>query len=433
MIMDYVPASEIVCQVDVPAFASDQYVASDDFFPDHFTFSPHTLEMTLEEKVGQLLMVHFHGEKANEEARVLVQEVHIGAVIYYNWANGLTSPEQVRGLSVGLQKMTRANRLPIPLLIAVDQEGGRIARLKAGFTHFPGNQVLGLMEDPSVVEKCAFVVGQELKAVGVNMNLAPVVDVDSNPLNPVIGDRSFSCFPDKVSLFASSAIKGFRRAGVITSLKHFPGHGDVEVDSHLDLPVIGKSREELERIELFPFARLASQADTIMTAHLLVPALDSEYCATLSKKTLQFLRGNLFFKGVIISDSLVMEGILKEYSLEEAAVLAINAGCDMLILGGKQLVGGIIERELKLGDVLRLRDFLVEAVRTGIITERRLNGAVKRVLELKDRYKLLDDYSVSQPDWRKVVNAPESQAFAEKISLLSLEILNGAKPAIKIE
>lgn len=137
--------------------------------------------MSLEEKVGQILMVHFHGEVANDDAKILVQDAKVGSIIYYNWSNGLISPAQVQGLSAGLQQLAKENRIPIPLLIAADQEGGVVARLQSGFTSFPGNRALGETSDPNLAELSALAMGQELQAVGINMNLAPVVDVNSNP------------------------------------------------------------------------------------------------------------------------------------------------------------------------------------------------------------------------------------------------------------
>jgi beta-N-acetylhexosaminidase len=314
--------------------------------------------MTLEEKVGQVLMVHFNGRRVNEDAKTLVQGTKVGAIIYYNWSNGLTSAEQVKELSEGLQNLARATPRAIPLLIATDQEGGVVARLRSGFTSFPGNRALGETGDPNLAEEAAFVMGKELLSVGINMNLAPVVDVDSNPKNPVIGARSFGNRPEIVALFGKRALDGFRRAGVIATLKHFPGYGDVAVDPHKDLPVIDKSQEDLEKVELFPFAKLASVADAIMTAHILVPALDAKYCATLSEKTLRYLREQIGFQGVIVADSLVMEGVLKQCSsVDEASILALNAGCDLLI---------------------------VKAVQSGRLAEEKLNQSVERVLRLKN-------------------------------------------------
>ena len=347
-------------------------------------------KMSLEEKVGQLLMVHFHGEVANEDARILVQEVKVGGIIYYNWANGLHSPEQVRTLSHGLQILAQKNRVPLPLFIAVDQEGGKVARLQKGFTIFPGNKALGDTNNPQLAFDAAFTMGCELHAVGVNLNFAPVVDVNNNPKNQVIGTRSFGNDPEKVALFGSNALQGFKKAKIMATLKHFPGHGDVEVDSHVDLPMIHKSIEDLEKIELLPFSKLASSADMIMTAHLLVPAFDKDNCSTLSEKTLNYLKNKIGFQGVIISDSLVMEGVLKKcQTIDEAVIQAFNAGCDILLLGGKQLIGGNANLELSVEDVKRIHSSIVNGIKSGRISEKRLHQAIEKILKLKIKISFL--------------------------------------------
>ncbi len=382
-------------------------------------------DLTLEEKIGQLLMVHFNGEQANDDAKTLVKDIHAGGFIYYNWANGLTSPEQVKSLGLGLQKLAKETRLSIPLFIAADQEGGVVARLSQGFTIFPGNKALGMTGEPKLAEQSAFAMGRELQTVGVNFNLSPDVDVNINPRNPTIGIRSFSDSPETVAIFGEKALQGYRKAGIITSLKHFPGHGDVGVDSHYNLPVVNKSKEELSEVELFPFARLASQADSIMTAHILVPALDPENCSTLSKKTLDFLKKDLGFQGVILSDSLVMEGVLKKCgSVDEAAIQALSAGCDILILGGKDLIGGNTKVELSVADVKHIHRSLVEAVKNERISEQRLNEAVEKVLELKFRY-LLSSVK-GHP-----VNTPENQALAQKIASLAIRVIKNDTASLK--
>ncbi len=350
-------------------------------------FASRVHEMTLEEKVGQLLMVHFNGEVANEDARFLIQETQVGGIIYYNWSNGLTSPEQVCNLSLGLQELAQENRLSIPLVIAVDQEGGKVTRLREGFTELLGNSSLGETGDPGLARESALIAGKELRAVGITLNLAPVVDVNVNPQNPVIGARSFSHDPQVVADFGKAALEGYRESGISACLKHFPGHGDVTVDSHQDLPIVSKSMKELEEVELFPFAKLSSTADAIMTAHLLVPVFDEENCSTLSAKTLSYLRDTLLFEGVIITDSLVMEGVLKKCkTVDEAAIQALNAGCDLLLLGGKQLVGEDRCLELTPKDIQRIHRSLMDAVKSGRIQEGRVDEAVEKILKLKYQY-----------------------------------------------
>lgn len=374
--------------------------------------------ISLEEKVGQLLMVHFQGEVPNEDARILIQDVKVGGIIYYNWSNGLHSPPEVQALSAGLQQLTEKNQHPIPLLIATDQEGGIVARLTKGFTKFPGNKALGESGEPSLAYAAALAMGQEMHVVGVNMNLAPVVDVNSNPRNPIIGVRSFGEDPETVIAYAEKILDGYRQAEIIATLKHFPGHGDTEIDSHEDLPVVLKSIEELEKVELLPFMRLAESAPVIMTAHLLVPALDPHYCSTLSAKTLSYLRNKIGFQGVIIADSLVMQGVLKKcQNIDEAAIQALNAGCDIVLLGGKQLVGEH-NIELTVNDVKRIHSSLVKAVQENRITEERLNQAVGRILALKKRYIVS---KAEQKPLDQVINTEDHREIAQEIASRALK------------
>lgn len=341
-------------------------------------------EMSLEEKVGQLLMAHFIGEQVNDDAKTLIQEIKVGAIIYYNWSNGLHSPEQVQTLSLNLQELAKQNQHQIPLLIATDQEGGRVSRLNGGFTKMPGNGEIGETSDPTRAFEAAFRTGELLRSVGINMNLAPVVDINSNPKNPVIGNRSFGNSAEIVVRFGEQALRGYKQAHVISTLKHFPGHGDVSLDSHEDLPVLMKNMNELEQQELVPFKQLSNQADAIMTAHILVPAFDEENCSTLSEKTLNYLKETIGFKGLIIADSLVMKGVIKKsQTVDEAAIQALKAGCDILILGGRLLNDYLSDNELNISDVRRIHQSIVAAIKNGRVSEKRLNEAVQKILKLK--------------------------------------------------
>ncbi len=373
--------------------------------------------MSLDEKVGQLLIAHFHGDEANEEAQILINQVCIGGIIYYEWANGLSSPSQVQELSNGLQKLAREGRSGIPLFISVDQEGGRVCRLKSGFTVFPSNWTIGQAQDPQLAERCAYAMGTEMRAVGINVNFAPVVDVNSNPQNPVIGTRSYSSSSEVVAEFAQCALNGYHRARVISTLKHFPGHGDVTSDSHDTLPILDKSKEELLCVELYPYQRLIQDADMVMTAHILVHALDADACATFSQKILRdLLRSELGFQGVVISDSLIMKGAMDQNSsIEEAAMRAFNAGCDILLFGGRQLVGKQVNHELTAEDIARIHRFLVNAVKEGQISEERLDASVKRILDLKSKYGLFNASLPTEKDIVQYVHTEENQRLANGI------------------
>lgn len=384
------------------------------FFP---CYANSLAEMTIDEKIGQLLIVHFNGEEVNEDAKNLIQKVHVGGFIYYNWANGLHSPSQVTSLSFGLQELARQTRTSLPLFISIDQEGGVVSRLTTGFTVFPGNQALGKTKDETLAKQAAFAMGEEMRAVGVNFNFSPVVDINTNPDSP-IGLRAFGDSPSLVISFAKNTLQGYEKARIMTALKHFPGLGDVEVDAHQELPIIKKSKQELQQLEFLPFAQLCDYADSIITSHVLIPDLDPIYCATLSKKILDLLRKEIAFSGLIIADSLVMEGLLKNCaSVDEAALLAINAGCDMLILGGKQLIGSNANFELTVRDVERMHRFLVEQVKKGELREERVNQAVERILALKNKH----NFSFENGDFCHL-NTHSHKLLAKKIASLALEI-----------
>ena len=394
-----------------------------------FLFCLYTLHslacasLSLEEKVGQLLLVHFHGEDSNEEAKILVQEIGVGGIVYYNWANGLNSPEQVQSLSCGLQRLAKKTQAALPLFIAIDQEGGVVTRLQKGFTLFPGNKALGETHNPDLAEAAALAMGEELQAVGINLNFAPVVDIDTNHQNPVIGLRAFGEDPETVTAFGLKTLQGFKQANIIASLKHFPGHGGVTVDSHVDLPVIYKSLDELKQMELIPFSTLAAEADLIMTGHLLVPALDQENCSTLSKRTLTYLREQIGYQKAIISDSLVMEAILKNrLSVDEAAIRALEVGCDILLLGGRHLQNSHGYLELEVKDIKRIKESIVDAIQKGRLSEERLNQAFEKVLQLKMNY-LSFEILENPPDLSQHVNTSKHRRIAQEIVSLSLRNL----------
>lgn len=387
-----------------------------------FAQTPLLDQMTLEEKVGQILMVHFHGEVVNEDALCLIENAHVGGFIFFNWSNGLSSPEQVQQLTLELQAQAQQTPIGIPLFLAVDHEGSIVTRLKHGFTVYPGNGAIAKTGSPHYALRCAKAMGEELKAVGINMTLGPVVDVNSNLLNPIIGVRSFSVIPEVVTTFGRAALEGYRNSDTIAVLKHFPGHGDVTQDSHYDLPVVNKSIHQLTSTELYPFMNLAPHADMIMTSHLLVPALDPFTCATLSKTIItDLLRNKIGFQGVIISDSLVMQGLLKGCPcIEEAAIRAFEAGNDILILGGLQLLSEKKGLELTVNQILKVYHSLLEAVKTGRISNARLNASVARILHLKEKYHLFDYQFPDVLEIKQKVNNAEHKKLAQEIAYHAL-------------
>ncbi len=351
--------------------------------------------MTLEEKVGQMFMAYFDGHEANENAEKLLRETKIGGIILYNWANGLTNPYQVQKLSLGLQELA-AQHVGIPLLIAADQEGGVVSRLQEGFTEFPGNAALGRTEQPELAYEVAQCIGKEMKCVGVNFNLAPVVDIHNNPM---IGLRSFGEDPTEVMQFGRASLEGYKNVGVLSCLKHFPGLGDAVIDPHRGLPVVTKSLDELMECELYPYAQLVGQSAAIMTGHILFPQIDPENCATLSARILQgILRDRLHFQGVLITDSLSMQGVQEGYeTLEEVALRALEAGNDILLIGGRDLQKQMDE-ETHVDALIHLFHYIVSLVKEGEISEERIDASVRRVLQLKEKVALTSEPNQNRLD-----------------------------------
>ncbi len=378
--------------------------------------------MTLEEKVGQLFLTYFDGECVNEHATRLIRETKIGGIIYYNWANGLDEPDNVRKMSNDLQEL--ANQyIGIPLFIAIDQEGGLVSRLQKGFTEFPGNAALGRTDQLELAYEASYFMGQELRAVGVNLNLAPVVDVNNNRENPIIGIRSFSEDKKAVTAFGKNSMKGFKDSGVISCLKHFPGHGDVAVDSHRSLPIVDKSFEEINEIELFPFRKLLADAPAMMTAHILFTQLDPKNCATLSSLILQdFLRKKLNFKGVLITDSLAMQGVVKGYAnMERVVIKAFEAGNDILLIGGRDLHNQV-DGKSNIDEIIRLYHCLLDAIRDGKISEDRLNASVSRILKLKKEAGLFGRQFSTDQNLNETLQRKEHLQLAREIAYRSVQI-----------
>ncbi|WP_409059603.1 glycoside hydrolase family 3 protein [Streptomyces sp. SYP-A7185] len=286
------------------------------------------------------------------------------------FGRNIASPEQLAALTAQL----RAERDDV--LVAIDEEGGDVTRLEVrSGSSFPGNHALGAVDDTALTRDVAAELGRRLAACGVNLNWAPSADVNSNPDNPVIGVRSFGADPGLVARHTAAYVEGLQSAGVAACTKHFPGHGDTAVDSHHDMPRIGVDPEVLRARDLAPFrAAIAAGTRAMMSAHILVPSLDAEYPATLSRRILTgVLREELGFDGLIVTDGMEMQAISATYGIERGSVLAIAAGADAICVGG-----GLADDET----VTRLRDALVGAVRTGELSEERLADAATRVRAL---------------------------------------------------
>jgi beta-N-acetylhexosaminidase len=279
------------------------------------------------ELLGELFITGIPGTELSDDTAAFLSQARIGGIILFS--KNYESPQQVAEFIHSIQEC----RTELPLWISVDQEGGQVQRFKTGFTKLPTGKALAQTDSPALAFEVAQVAAKELKAVGVNLNFSPVTDINTNPKNPVIGDRAFGDQDEMVSKIASAVVRGHLTAGVQACSKHFPGHGDTELDSHFDLPIVNTPLETLRGREFRPFVKVAkSRCSFLMTAHILNPEIDPEWPATLSKITLQdILRKELRYNQIIISDDLEMEAITKNYGATEVPRLALQAGCDLLI------------------------------------------------------------------------------------------------------
>jgi beta-N-acetylhexosaminidase len=282
---------------------------------------------SLDRDVAGLFCVGFHGKTASPEVLELVRRGVYGVVLF---ARNVEEAEQVAALVSELKRA--AGR---PLLVSVDQEGGRVARLRSaqGFTEVPPMRALGDADDPELAREVGRLLGSELRAVGIDQDYAPVVDVDTNPANPVIGDRSLSRDPETVGRLGAALAAGLQDAGVAACAKHFPGHGDTSQDSHSDLPRLPHALERLDRVELAPFRALArAGVASVMTAHVVFEPLDARRPATLAPEVMRLLRERVGYQGCAISDDLEMKAVAEHFPLEEAAPGAIASGVDALLV-----------------------------------------------------------------------------------------------------
>lgn len=327
--------------------------------------------MSVDEKIGQLFIFGLGGREVGPVPKAHIAKRFAGGFILYD--KNVRDPAQVAALTTGLQKLAQETPNAIPLFIAIDQEGGIVARLRKGATVLPGNLALGATRSKALAEKAGELTAIELTAVGVNINFAPVMDINTNPNNPVIGVRSYGESPDLVTELGTAYIRGLQRNGVLATAKHFPGHGDTNVDSHKKLPVVTHDKKRVNAVELTPFrAAIETGVAAIMSAHILYPALDAEVPATLSYPILtRLLRQQLGYDGLIITDDLEMKAIDDQYDTGKAAVLAIRAGADIV------LITSTLAKQQRAYTAIR------QAVRRREISEIRLNESVRRILKSK--------------------------------------------------
>jgi beta-N-acetylhexosaminidase len=375
----------ILVGAPLPATASE--------FDIEFIVSRVVAQMSLEEKAGQLIIAGIPGTRPEDGGADLVRRLRLGGVVYL--AHNVEHPEHVLALSQGLQRVAPPG---LPLLVAIDHEGGLVMRLREPVTQLPDAMAIGATGDPALARRAGAVAAAELLAMGINFNLAPVLDVNDTPANPVIGRRSFGDRPAEVAALGVAYLEGLQAGGVLASAKHFPGHGHADVDSHLALPVIERSLGWLTAIDLAPFrAAVAANVATIMTAHVVYPALDPDRPATLSPIILRdLLRDRLGFRGLILTDALGMAAISQDYHAGEAAVRSLQAGADVALV---------------VDDAEDVHAAIVAALREGRLPTAQLDESVRRVVRLKLRMR--DRWATPPP--LSVLGSPAHQAVAAEI------------------
>lgn len=340
-----------------------------------------TAALSLDELIGQCFIVGFVSTTPSQEIIDLIQHYHVGGIIFFS--RNVADAQQVLDLTRHLQRLARQADQRLPLLIAIDQENGMVQRLHDGGTQFPGGMALGAVNSEKLAQEVATATGRELRALGINMNLAPVVDVNNNPANPVIGTRSFGEDPRLVARLGAAQVQGYRAAGVIATLKHFPGHGDTAVDSHLALPVVPYDMQRLEQIELVPFRRcIEAEADCVMTAHVVFPTItgDETTPATLSPAVVNdLLRAHLGFNGVVISDCLEMSAVRDTVGVARGSVMALQAGIDLVLISHHY--------DLQCAGIEAVR----AALQSGELSIEVVRQAAERVLRLKQKRLSWDD------------------------------------------
>lgn len=354
--------------------------------------------MTLEQKIGQMLLAGIDGTTLDSEAKRMIAEDEIGGIILYK--DNISSLKSMVSLINALKQSNSGNA--IPLFMSVDQEGGKVSRMPEEYAAIPANSKVGAANDQESASLMGRLLAGQVLSAGFNMNFAPVLDINSNPDNPVIGDRSFGNNAELVTRLGLAEMKGIMAEGVIPVVKHFPGHGDTSVDSHLELPVVNKSAAQLAKLEWLPFqAAVKDGADAVMVAHILYPKLDPDKPASLSAEIIGgLLRKQMGFSGVVITDDLTMGAITDHYTLPAAAVDTVLAGSDILLIAHEY------------SNEQKVRAALLDNVRSGVIAESRIDESVYRILALKEKYKLTDK-PVSVPDltelnsdikaWRKTL------------------------------
>lgn len=328
--------------------------------------------MTLDEKIGQMIISGFDGTNLNSEITTLMTELKVGGVILFK--RNIESSQQLKKLTQDIKDLNKE----ISPFISIDEEGGRVSRIPKDTKKFPTSMSIGESNDVEYAYKNGKELGNTLKDLGINMNHAPVLDIYSNPNNTVIGDRAFGTNEDIVSKMGIATMNGIADANIIPTVKHFPGHGDTDIDSHFGLPIVKKDLNELNKFEFIPFKKaIDEKCDAVMVSHIILEKIDPQYPSTLSKKVVtDILKKDLGFNGVVITDDINMGAITQNYSLKDACIKSIQAGVDILLIGNDVNITKKAIDEIK------------TAIESKIIDESRVNESVYKVLKLKEKYSI---------------------------------------------
>lgn len=375
-------------------------------------------DLSLEEKVGQMFAVSHRGTEMTDISKRLIETRGIGGI--FLGTDCLEEPRQVHRLTTELQRAALGTRLGIPLFISADFVAGAGCKLRRGAVHFPKNRALAVSGDEALAYESGRITAEESLAMGVNFNYSPVVDINNNPDNPVIGTHSFGEDKELVSLLGSAVIRGYQDHGLIATAKHFPGHGDTHVDSHEDLPVLPFGRQRLEAFEFAPFRRaIESGVEAVMVGHIAAPALDpSGMPASLSPAIITgILRRQLGFGGLVVTDGLSMKGVTNRFSMEEACVRAVAAGADILL-------ATVPDGET----ALSLIDAVLNAVRGGDIEERRIDESAERILAVKRKYGLLPETFALRPFDPAATGRESDRAVSLAAARKAVTPVHGMKP-----
>lgn len=368
------------------------------------------MEMTVRQMLGQKLVFGFHGTELSEEFRSLIREYKIGNVILF--LRNVASADQLRRLCAQIQELI-LEVTGYPAFIVIDQEGGMVTRLPADAVTVPGAMAISATEDPDNARIAAGITIRQLRGLGVNFNMAPVLDVNSNPANPVIGVRSIGDDPHKAALYGEATVRAYENTGVYCCGKHFPGHGDTNVDSHIGLPRIEKTMEELERSELIPFRRcIGAGIPAIMSSHILFPNIEKENVPGTMSRTIitDLLKKRLGFKGLVFSDCLEMDAIQKYYGTAGGTVAAIKAGIDLAEISST--IGLMWDAAKAVNEAADRGEFDMEEIRQ----------SVEKILAVKKNMVVAPDPSVC--------NLPRDRQTVQQMIRRAITACGGTPPAL---